>query len=254
MNRRPPQYLIRLDDLCPAMLRDPRERFLSILARHGVSSILAVVPDNQDSDLNRQTPDPEFWDRMRSLQAAGATIAMHGYRHACASRGTSILGLHEKTEFAGVNPSVQRQWIRSGLAILRGQGLRPRLFVAPRHGFDRNTLRALAAEGLNILSDGFARRPFTQHQILWIPQQLWEPVAQKTGLWTICIHTNTATASLEEGLGRFLAEHASQLTSFDQVIAGKPPSRLRWSEKIQADLANLRARISNGRSRITSPS
>jgi predicted deacetylase len=254
MNRRPPQYLIRLDDLCPAMLRDPRERFLSILARHGVSSILAVVPDNQDPDLNRQTPDPEFWDRMRSLQAAGATIAMHGYRHACASRGTSILGLHEKTEFAGVNPSVQRQWIRSGLAILRGQGLRPRLFVAPRHGFDRNTLRALAAEGLNILSDGFARRPFTQHQILWIPQQLWEPVAQKTGLWTICIHTNTATASLEEGLGRFLAEHASQLTSFDQVIAGKPPSRLRWSEKIQADLANLRARISNGRSRITSPS
>src|SRR5580658_4735247 len=70
MNPRP-QYLIRLDDFCPTMLQHRRERFLSILARHGVSPILAVVPDNQDADLNRQASDPEFWDRMRSLQAAG---------------------------------------------------------------------------------------------------------------------------------------------------------------------------------------
>ena len=85
---------------------------------------------------------------MRSLQTAGATIAMHGYRHLCTSRGKSILGLHQETEFAGVEESQQRQWIRSGLAILRGHGLSPRLFVAPRHGFDRSTLRALAGEGL----------------------------------------------------------------------------------------------------------
>ena len=162
MNPQPPQYLVRLDDFCPTMLEDRRERFLSILARHGVSPILAVVPDNQDPDLIRQSPDPQFWDRMRSLQAAGAAIAMHGYRHICASRGVSILGLHQETEFAGVDPSLQQHWLRSGLAILHGQGLQPRLFVAPRHGFDRNTLRALAAEGLNVLSDGFARRPFIQ--------------------------------------------------------------------------------------------
>lgn len=249
MNSRPPQYLIRLDDFCPTMLRDPRERFLSILARHSVSLIVAVVPDNQDPDLNRQSPDPEFWDRMRSLQAAGATIAMHGYRHLCASRGKSLLRLHRETEFAGVDSSLQQQWIRSGLAILRGHGLRPRLFVAPRHGFDRNTLHALAAEDLGILSDGFARRPFTQHGILWIPQQLWEPVTQKTGLWTICLHTNTASAGLEERLETFFAEHVGHLTSFDQMIADNLPSRLGWNERIGADLACLRARISSARSR-----
>jgi predicted deacetylase len=243
INPRPPQYLVRLDDFCPTMLEDRRERFLSILARQGVSPILAVVPDNQDPDLIRQSPDPQFWDRMRSLQAAGATIAMHGYRHICESRGASILGLHQETEFAGVDPSLQQQWLRSGLAILRRQGLQPSLFVAPRHGFDRNTLRALAAEGLNVLSDGFARRPFIQHEILWIPQQLWEPVRKKTGLWTICIHTNTASADLEEKLGKFLAENASHLTRFDQVIAGNRPGRLHWGEQIAASLANLRARI-----------
>lgn len=249
MNSRPAQYLIRLDDFCPTMLQDPRERFLSILARHGVAPILAVVPDNQDPDLNRQAPDPEFWDRMRSLQAAGATIAMHGYRHLCASAGKSLLRLHKKTEFAGVESSIQQQWIRSGHAILRGQGLQPRLFVAPRHGFDRNTLHALAVEGLGTLSDGFARRPFTQHEILWIPQQLWEPVVQKTGLWTICLHTNTASLGLEQRLETFLVEHAGHLTSFDQLIADNPSGRLRWNEQIGADLAHLRARISSARSR-----
>lgn len=250
---RPPQYLIRLDDFCPTMLQHRRERFLSILARYNVSPIVAVVPDNQDPDLNRQTSDPEFWIRMGSLQAAGATIAMHGYRHLCASRGRSLLGLHEETEFAGVDPSLQQQWIRSGLAILRREGLEPRLFVAPRHGFDRHTLYALAEEGLSVLSDGFARRPFTRDEVIWIPQQLWEPVAKETGLWTICLHTNTASASLEERLDRFLADNAKHFTNFDQVIAGDPPSPLRWSEEMQANLANLRARISSQRSRPKRP-
>lgn len=246
-----PHYLIRLDDFCPTMLQDRRERFLSILERHGVSPILAVVPDNQDPDLIRQAPDPEFWDRMRSLQASGATIAMHGYRHLCVRGQASILGLHAESEFAGVDLSLQRQWIRSGLAILRGQELRPQLFVAPRHGFDRNTLRALAEEGLKVLSDGFACRPFTQHEILWIPQQLWEPVAKKTGLWTICIHTNTASAGLEERLERFLGEHRANLASFDDVVAQTPRGRLNRREQIAAELANLRVRISSARSRIS---
>jgi len=254
MSSRAAQYLIRLDDFCPTMLVDRRERFLSILARHAVLPILAVVPDNQDPDLNRQALDPGFWDRMRSLQAAGATIAMHGFRHLCASRGTSILGLHGQTEFAGVDPVLQRQWIRSGLAILRDHGLKPRLFVAPRHGFDRNTLLALKEEGLNVLSDGFARRSITRHEILWIPQRLWEPVAKKTGLWTICIHTNTASATLEETLDSFLGSHVRDFTTFDHVIAHNEPADLNWFERIAEKAATLRVKVSHAKSRRTARS
>jgi predicted deacetylase len=249
MNSTPPQYLIRLDDVCPTMLRDRQERFLEILARHGISPILAVVPDNQDPTLNRQPPDPEFWDRMRSLQTAGATIALHGFRHLCLSRGPSILGLHQETEFAGVDPLLQQQWIRAGLAILRDHGLRPRLFVAPRHGFDRSTLDALAREGLGVISDGFARRPFTRHKVLWIPQQLWEPVIKKTGLWTICIHTNTAPASLEQKLEEFIAEHRTEFTSFDRVMEASHPNNLSWSERIAEKFGNQRVKFSNWKRR-----
>jgi predicted deacetylase len=254
MTSNPAQYLIRFDDLCPTMLNARSERFLSIIARFGVAPILAVVPDNHDRELKLQTPDPNFWVRMRSLEAAGATIAMHGYRHLCASHGKSHLMLHQETEFAGVEESLQQQWIRSGLEILRGNGLSPRLFVAPRHGFDRCTLRALAREDLAVLSDGFAQRPFMRHDVLWIPQQLWEPVSKKAGLWTICIHTNTATPALENKLEAFLREHVRQFTSFDRVIAENQPSQLRWDERAGEALANLRARVSAERSLRIRPS
>jgi len=57
-----------------------------------------------------------------------------------------------------------------------------RLFVAPRCGFDRVTLRALFCEGLGLLSNGFANRRFTRRDIVWIPQQLCEPVHKESGL------------------------------------------------------------------------
>ena len=246
MKSPPAQYLIRFDDLCPTMLRDPLERYLSIVTRYGVRPILAVVPDNQDPALNLQPSDPEFWNRMKSLEAAGATIAMHGYRHLCSSRGKSLIGLHDETEFAGVEESQQRIWIRYGLTILRDHGLSPRLFVAPRHGFDRSTLRALAREGLGILSDGFARRAFTRHDVIWIPQQIWEPVRKPSGLWTVCIHSNTAPATLEQKLEQFLEKHAKYVTCFDEVIAERQPVALTWSERVGESMANLRVRMSGG--------
>ena len=231
------------------MLRDRWARFLSIITRYQIKPILAVIPDNQDPSLSLQAPDPDFWNRMRSLEAAGATIAMHGYRHLCASHGKSLLGMHQETEFAGIEESQQRQWIRAGLEILRGNGLNPRLFVAPRHGFDLHTLSALSSEGLAILSDGFAQRPFMRHGILWIPQQLWEPVRKTSGLWTICIHTNTAAPALESRLEEFLAEHARQFTTFERVIADNQPTCLRWYEHVGESLTNLRVRVSARRHR-----
>jgi len=239
MSFRNAKYLLRLDDLCPTMSKERFDRFLVIVNRHKVRPILAVIPDNQDAELMIDHPDPEFWSHMRALEQAGATIAMHGYRHNCVSSGPSLLSLHHKTEFAGVAEDTQRDWIRSGLKILRGHSLCPRLFVAPRPGFDSRTLRALAEEGLGFLSDGFASRPFTRGEVVWIPQQLWAPVKKASGLWTICLHTNTASLEVEEKLDLFLHDCADQFTDFDQVIADREPQKLRWSERLR-EAVNIR--------------
>jgi predicted deacetylase len=248
------RYLLRFDDLCPTISKERFERFLTIVKRHAVRPILAVVPDNHDPDLLFDNPDPHFWEKIRALEAAGATIAMHGFRHVCVSVAPSILGLHHRTEFAGIDEETQCSWIRAGLTILRDRGLCPRLFIAPRHGFDRATLRALGREGLGVISDGFATRSHTQDDVICIPQQLWEPVKKPSGLWTICIHTNTASAQLEEKLDLFLLENARQFVTFDDVINESAHACLSLTERLNAHLALKRVRRRSGpKHRKTAP-
>lgn len=246
---RPAQYLLRFDDLCPTLAPGRWQRFLPLIEHFKLRPILAVVPDNRDRELKHANQDPEFWARMRAMEAAGATIALHGYRHLCLSRGKSLVPLHTHSEFAGVAAQVQRQWIESGLRILRDHALNPRLWVAPRHGFDRNTLYALRHEGIRILSDGFARVPFVRGGVTWIPQQLWAPVEKTNGLWTICIHANTAQDVLVEQLRVFLSRNAAQFTSVDRVMAELKPSSLGLIEKSYERFHLWRARASRRRKR-----
>jgi predicted deacetylase len=239
----PAQYILRFDDLCPTMAHARWQRFAELLNQFRVRPILAVVPDNHDLELMLDPPDPHFWQSMRTLQAGGATIALHGYWHLCQARGHALLHLHGETEFAGIDVRTQQKWIEAGLALLRSHGLDPRLFVAPRHGFDRATLRALHAAGIGYLSDGFARMPFRRGGIVWLPQQLWRPVAKPSGLWTICIHPNTATDDDIATLRDFLAAHSAAFTSFDRVCADYTPREISWQQSFCSSLASVRIRL-----------
>ncbi|MGD0730987.1 MAG: DUF2334 domain-containing protein [Terracidiphilus sp.] len=238
---RPAQYLLRFDDLCPTISKARWQQLAALIDEFGIKPILAIVPDNRDRELNRSEPDPDFWDSMRRLEAAGATIAIHGFRHVCNSKGRSLIPLHRHSEFAGVPEETQGEWIRAGMKILRDQGLHPRVWVAPRHGFDLTTLRVLRHERIKVLSDGFARRPFSRHGLIWIPQQLWEPQEKSNGLWTICVHSNTAHSSLVAQLRGFLGQHAAQFTSVDRVLAELRPSRLDPVERLYEKFAQWRA-------------
>jgi predicted deacetylase len=247
---RPAQYLLRFDDLCPTMSLSRWQRFMPLIEEFKIRPILAVVPDNQDENLNQSLPDPEFWDRMQRMEAAGATVALHGYHHVCDCKGKALVPLHRHSEFAGVPEEMQRRWIHAGLKILRDHGLDPRLWVAPRHGFDRGTLRALSQEGIRTLSDGFARMPFTRFGLTWIPQQLWAPADKSRGLWTICLHSNTAHGSQVNQLRDFLRRRAGQFTSVDGVLTESEPKELGLVERLYEVYAQSRAQASRARKRL----
>jgi predicted deacetylase len=159
------------------------------------------------------------------------------------------LPLHLHTEFSGVPEKIQSEWIREGLEILRGHGLNPTIFVAPRHGFDHATLRALRNEGIQMLSDGFARVPFIRGGVTWIPQQVWRPVKKKKGLWTICVHSNFANAGQVTQLHAFLSEHAAQFTSVERVLTELSPARLSLNERCHETLALWRTRAAQAKRR-----
>jgi len=232
------QYLLRFDDFSPTMSQTRWHRFMPIVQEFRIRPILSVVPDNQSPELMLSKPDPDFWAQMKQLESAGATIAMQGFRNVGASRGKSLIGSERETEFAGVDEEQQREWIHAGLEILRGHGLTPRLFVAPQRGFDDSTLRALCAEGLFFLSEGFARAPYSRGGITWIPQQLSAPEHHSSGLWTISIPINSAPNSILGELGEFLRRYARQFTSFGRVLAEYAPAELsragRWRETATA--------------------
>lgn len=243
MRPQPAQYLLRFDDLCPTMARRSWAAFEDILKEFAIQPILAVVPQNRDPELIRDEPDLEFWNRMCAWESAGAAIALHGFEHVCGSDNGGILGQQRTTEFAGVGEEIQRRWIQEGLKILRGHGLNPLLWVAPRHGFDGATLRALQAEGIHYLSDGFARRAHTRDGVTWIPQQLWAPVVKSEGLWTICFHSNTAGSETLASLRRFLRDHAEQVTSFSRVANEDPSEPLGFAEQVCETTALWRMRV-----------
>lgn len=239
------RYVLRIDDLCSTVAAEPWRQFIELIEEFQLDPILAIVPDNGDPELNQSSPDPGFWAQMRELQSTGATIALHGNRHICDSVGRSMVTLSRGSEFAGVPETTQRAWIGEGIRILRGHGLHPRLWVAPRHGFDAATLRALEAEGIEMLSDGFARRPFLRAGFTWIPQQLWTPCVRRNGLWTICVHPNTAGEADIEALRAFLGAHAAQFTSVDRALAAFPPRALTLAQRTEAQLALWRVQMRN---------
>jgi predicted deacetylase len=178
------------------------------------------------------------------MEATGAAIGLHGYRHVCKSTGRSLVPLHATSEFAGVLENIQEEWIRAGLGILRGHGLNARIWVAPRHGFDEGTLRALRNEGIGAISDGFARLPFMRGGLTWIPQQLWGPVEKGRGVWTICIHSHTASDDLVEEISAFVSRHAAQFTSVDRVLDEFEPKELDIVERLFGAYSLGRVRIS----------
>lgn len=244
---KPAQYLLRFDDLCPTISQRRWKRFLPLIEEFRLKPILAVIPDNRDYKLQTAKPDPEFWDIMRALEFRGAAIALHGYQHLCQSWEGSLLPLHRSSEFAGVPEATQREWIHNGLEILRGHRLTPRLWVAPRHGFDWTTLAVLRDEGINVLSDGFARVPVSRGGMTWIPQQLWAPVEKSKGLWTICIHPNSVGGEMVDKLRAFLLKHAAQFTSVDRVLSEFDVSQMSVAEQAYERMALWRFQFSRYR-------
>jgi len=239
---RPARYLLRLDDLCPAMPAERWQRYFSLVDELGIKPILAVVPANRDPEIEGSSPDPGFWQKMQALEFAGATIAQHGYHHLALAQGRSLMPLNSRSEFAGVPADRQRGWIGEGLRILRKHGLNPKIWIAPKHGFDQDTLRALKAAGIQFLSDGFARMPFKRGGITWIPQQLWRPVEKREGLWTICMHPSTAGEAEFGRLHAFLRGHIDQFTSFEGVAEECRAEELPVVERIYERLALWRFR------------
>lgn len=213
------RYLVRFDDICPTMNWSIWNEIEGLLDELQVRPLLAVVPDNRDPHLMVEPPDPNFWERVRRWERRGWTIAVHGYQHVYVSDHPGILGLRDRSEFAGLPVEEQEAKIRAALEIFRQEGVSPSVWVAPGHSFDSITLDILLKYGIRYISDGLCLFPYTDALgLTWVPQQLWRFRRMPLGVWTVCVHFSYWTSSDVNRFYRQLRKFYSSLASFEAVV------------------------------------
>lgn len=211
-------------------------RIEETLLRYNIGPILAVIPDNRDPELAVAPPAPDFWERVRSWQARGWAIGLHGHQHVYVNLNRGLIGVTPRSEFAGVDPEIQEAKLRKGFDIFTHEGVRPDCWIAPAHSFDWNTVDLLVKLGLPVISDGLWRWPHTDKRgITWVPQQLWNsPRAMPPGIWTVCNHHNHWTGSETTVLQREVREFASSFITLGDAVSACKGRRLRLSDRIRA--------------------
>ncbi|ADK83329.1 DUF2334 domain-containing protein [Sediminispirochaeta smaragdinae] len=227
MKNKTPQYILRLDDANPCMDRSKWGKVETIVNACGIKPLVAVVPDNRDPKLAKEAEDPFFWPRVKGWKDRGWDIALHGYQHVLHQSFGGLVPINRRSEFVGKDLSEQKLMIGTGYSILAEKGVIPTVWVAPAHGFDRDTLRALKAETpIRVISDGLALQPFMYLGFSWIPQQLWGPVERNCGVWTICLHPNNMNGDEFDRLEDFCKQHAEQFISVSDIVPASQRKRL----------------------------
>lgn len=214
------KILIRFDDICPTMNFEKWEMALKILKKYNIKPLLGVIPDCQDSDLKIESEHPEFWETMRNLQKEGYTLAMHGCSHLCESSCHGIVNYGIGSEFAGYDFETQFNKIAHGKEILENHGIYTDVFFAPRHSYDTNTLKALAACGFKYVSDGKSRKPFCRNGVICIPCRASGcPRINKSGYYTAVFHAHEWVREDKkegyESLKKLCSQYHEHIVGFD---------------------------------------
>ena len=236
------RYLIRFDDVVPAMAWSRFAAFEQIAADLSLPFLIGVVPECRDPKLSVEPESPDFWNWVRTRKHAGWTIAQHGYQHLYETDARGLLGIGRKSEFAGLPYDAQVQKLAAGKEIMQREGVWSGVFMAPSHSFDENTVQALRDLEFTALTDGFGFYPYDLHGLMAVPQLVARPLGFGFGVETICLHVNTMS---EEAIGRmidFIRVHRRQIISFDEALQVKASVPFIASSLRHLTSAALRAR------------
>ena len=208
-------FVFRIDDATEHCNIANWERIESLLDKFNIKPLVGIIPNNEDENLLRYEKNPLFWKRVRKWVDKGWEIALHGYNHVYKTDCGGINPVQKRSEFAGELIEIQRMKIRKGIDILRNHGIDPRVFFAPSHTFDENTLVALAEESkIRIISDTIATKPYNMYGFTFIPQQVGKVRNLPFKLVTFCYHPNTMTEKEFTCLEKFLQKHHGKFINF----------------------------------------
>lgn len=207
-----------------------------ILFEHDIKPIIALVPKNKDKNLIIQKKNCNFYKKIEEWKKRGWEIALHGYDHVYITKKGGINPVNLRSEFAGVDLEKQIEKIKLGKKQMNLLQIEPKIFVAPSHTFDENTLVALKRNSIFCISDGKFFYPFKYKDMIFIPQQVGN--FRKIiipGIWTFCYHPNEMTKSEIEKFRKFIKNNKKYFISVNEINL----ENLKVRKKFSSILSNI---------------
>jgi hypothetical protein len=247
--RRPPRFLVRVDEFPHYLAWDEPgrfglegyRRFHAIMAGAGVPYLVAVPPR-----VSRAPMDPaqrewrEVDEGERTLLAelaagGGVAFALHGRDHR-----TRLTSSRRQSELCGLSPSATAELLDGALAELAQLGIAADVFVPPFNSFDARQYDALAErfavvcggpESVGLV--GFTRSPVWRGEAVYLPSYFplyghareVRPAArrlieQESGLWApIVLHWGWESDDGWSELERLVALIAPYAAPWEDFLA-----------------------------------
>lgn len=210
-----PKYIMRLDDAAAKRDVENWNRMEELLDKYNIKPLVGVIPKCEDPMMNAYQDDLKFWDKVHKWTDKGWVIALHGYEHVYCTKDGGINPVNNRSEFAGLSLEEQQRKIKEGLSIVRSNGINPKVFFAPSHTFDLNTLEALKKESdIRIISDTVANKSYRQYGFTFVPQQSGIVRKLPFNTVTFCYHPNMMRDTDYERLESFLEQYGKLFISF----------------------------------------
>lgn len=209
------RYIIRLDDASEKMDIEKWKQMESLLDKYNVKPLVGVIPHCEDDAMQVYPFDHTFWERVKQWEEKGWKIAMHGYNHVYCTTSGGINPINKRSEFAGLSLEEQKEKIKKGIKIFQTHGFAPKVFFAPSHTFDDNTVVALKeCSDIRIISDTIANKPYFDKGITFVPQQSGKVRKLPFSLVTFCYHPNTMCENDYIELEKFLHKNHNKFINF----------------------------------------
>ena len=214
-------FLIRLDDIAENMDWKMMERATNLFDKFNIKPVLGIIPNNKDPELLAYPKgEKKFWDQVRDWKKKGWEIAMHGNNHLYDKNCSKIdyLGLGGQTEFCGHSLENQYEKLKEGLEKFNDENINIKVFFAPNHTFDNNTILALKKCGITEIIDGYGLNPYEEKGIKFIPQLFYKLYVVPFGIQTFQIHLNYFKERDFEIFENFIEKNSNKIITYDQAI------------------------------------
>ena len=213
-------FLFRLDDIAPNMRWEMMHKVKRLFNTYDIKPILGVIPKNEDKELKTYPMCTfDFWNEMKNLRSQEWEIAMHGYEHLYSiyCKKIDYMGHGGNSEFVGLPFATQLKKLSLGMEIFKKQNLEVKIFFAPNHTFDINTVKACKTVGFKSIIDGYGLAPYYENEILFIPQLFYKLYSLPFGIQTIQLHLNYFSDKDYLNLERFVKKNQKKIISYNEA-------------------------------------